>query len=120
MVNITRDEAIYFLDMIDSYKSPNFKPMIGRRKPYYIFLKDRESKEYIRFIEIYKLLKNILSEREYLILDLIYGLNQECAPLHIIGEEFNIVTERVRQIRNKAERRLANELTKRVSLDAKI
>jgi DNA-directed RNA polymerase sigma subunit (sigma70/sigma32) len=120
MTNISRDEAIYFLDMIGSSRSPNHQPRLGKRKPYYALLKDRETKEYKSFIEIYLILKNILSEKECLILERVYGINQECVPMHTIGEDFNIKAERVRQIKTKAEFRLASAITKMVNLKAGI
>jgi hypothetical protein len=63
MTNISYDEAIFFLESINSYKISNRQPMC-KRKTYYTFLKNRESKEYKKFIEIYKRIKYILSERE--------------------------------------------------------
>jgi RNA polymerase primary sigma factor len=48
-----------------------------------------------------------LTEREAQVLSLYFGLNRiEAMTLEEIGEEFNLTRERVRQIKEKATRRL--------------
>lgn len=110
--NISMEDVIFFLDLINSFHSPNYKPQLGIKKPYIALLKERNSTEYKRFVEIYQALKHILLERERLILDRYYGIHQKTVYLKVIGKEFNIGGERVRQIIAKAENRLATELAK--------
>jgi DNA-directed RNA polymerase sigma subunit (sigma70/sigma32) len=116
-MNITSEDATFFLDMIGSWKSPNYQPNFGRRKPYYALLKDPESNELKRFIQTYEAIKYILTEKEQLVLNQCYGVAKKSAPMHIVGSELNIGPERVRQIKAPAEYRLAMEITKTVQLE---
>ena len=48
-----------------------------------------------------------LSERERIVLEMYFGINRDSAmTLNEIGEEFDLTRERVRQIKEKAIRRL--------------
>lgn len=116
-MNITSEEATFFLDMIGSWKSPNYQPNFGKRKPYYALLKDPELNELKRFIQTYEAIKYILTEKEQLVLDRCYGVAQKSAPMHIVGSELNIGPERVRQIKAHAEYRLAMKITKAMQLE---
>jgi len=60
-VNLTKDDVIFFMDMVGSAKSPNFKPKLYRVKPYYKILDDPYSDELLRFIKIYN--KTYLKEK---------------------------------------------------------
>jgi DNA-directed RNA polymerase sigma subunit (sigma70/sigma32) len=113
-MNISSDDATEFLDMIGSWRGPSYEPKLGKKKPYYAFLKDRESDKYQRFMEVYQAFKGSLSESEQFILDRHYGIDAESAPLHKIGNELHIGSERVRQIKFRAEYRLATEIAKRL------
>jgi DNA-directed RNA polymerase specialized sigma subunit len=115
--NIPKEDVIFFLDMINSHRSPNFKGQFGAKKPYIVLLKERDSMEYRRFVEIYQDIKHILLERERLILDRYYGIYQKTDYLKNIGKEFNIRGERVRQLIAKAEYCIANELAKELRLN---
>jgi DNA-directed RNA polymerase sigma subunit (sigma70/sigma32) len=115
-MNITSEEATFFLYMIGSRESPNYQSNFGKRKPYYTLLKDSESNEYKKFIQTYVAIKYILTEKEQVVLDRCYGVTQKSAPLHIVGSELNIGPERVRQIKARAEYRLAKRITKTVQL----
>ena len=61
--------------------------------------------------EICDLLKilNILDERERVIVEDYFGLSGQPRTLEDIGSDFNLTKERVRQIKEKALRRLRNE-----------
>lgn len=52
---------------------------------------------------------NILDEREKVIIEDYFGLNGTPRTLEDIGEDFNLTKERVRQIKEKALRKLRNE-----------
>jgi len=58
--------------------------------------------------EVRKLL-NILDERERTIIEKYYGLNGFEVSLEDLGEEYNCTKERVRQLREKAIKKLRNE-----------
>lgn len=98
------DEAMYFMEMITSE--------YGKQKPYLNIIKNRESKEYFRFIDVYVSIKHILSDRERLILDLVYALNQCQTSYKKIGEQLDLTPERIRQITKKAEYKLRRNLIK--------
>ncbi|RCW62968.1 hypothetical protein [Saliterribacillus persicus] len=111
-INISKEDAIFYLEMIDSVKSPNFKPGLFRRKPYYILIKDRESINYKRFISVYTALRYVLSDREQFILNRVYGINHEVTPTKNIASSLQITPGRVLTIRNKANVKLAREILK--------
>lgn len=116
-VTFTKEDSIFFMDMVGSCLSPNYVPQLPHKKPYNKILKDRNSTEYKRFIHIYKAIRHILSERERIILDEVYGVNGVKSSLRVAGEKINISPERVRQIRNKAENKLAVGIVKRRKKD---
>ena len=37
---MTKEDVLFYLDMIDSSHGPSFKPKIGKLKPYYPLLKE--------------------------------------------------------------------------------
>ena len=51
----------------------------------------------------------ILDDRERVIIEDYFGLNGTTRTLEDIGEEFNLTKERVRQIKEKALKKLRNE-----------
>lgn len=104
--DITSDDVIFFMDMVDSAKSPNFKPKFNRVKPYYKILDNPNSDEFLRFIKIYNKTKHILKERERQISDNIYGVHKTRATFKEACKPHNITPERVRQILYKAETNL--------------
>jgi RNA polymerase primary sigma factor len=65
-------------------------------------------------IELHKLKKTIndtltiLDKRERGIIECYYGINRDCEPmtLEAIGDKYNLTKERIRQIKEKAIRRL--------------
>jgi RNA polymerase primary sigma factor len=54
----------------------------------------------------------ILDDRERRIIELYFGINQECEAmtLEAIGEEYDLTKERVRQIKEKAIRKLRHNV----------
>ena len=58
--------------------------------------------------ELIKIL-NILDEREKVIIEDYFGLSGSPRTLEDIGGDFNLTKERVRQIKEKALRKLRNE-----------
>lgn len=98
------DDAIYFIQQITSE--------YGKQKPYLNIFKNRESKEYFRFIDVYVGIKHILSDRERFILDRVYALNHDQTTYKKIGEQLDITPERIRQITKKAEYKLRRDLIK--------
>ncbi|WP_099364492.1 hypothetical protein [Fredinandcohnia onubensis] len=109
-VNISKDDAIFYLDMVNSSKSPNFQGSMHRRKPYYDLFKEKESDEYRRFIFVYNTMKHVISDREQYILNEIYGVEKECSKLSLIATTLDVSPERIRAIRNYAERKISTEL----------
>ena len=98
--------------MIDSVRSPNYKPEMYKPKPYYALFKDKASEDYRRFISIYKAMRNALPERMQFVLNEIYGVDkEECSKLKTVGVILNVTPERVRQIIYSAERILGTELS---------
>lgn len=96
--------------MINSPYAPNYKPKIGQSKAYYQILTKPSSDEYIKFIQIYKFLRNNINERERNLLDFVYGVNCEVVPSPKIGKMMRLSSGRIYQIRNNAERQLANQV----------
>ncbi|MEQ6376318.1 sigma factor-like helix-turn-helix DNA-binding protein [Bacillaceae bacterium S4-13-56] len=105
---ITKEDALFYLDMINSKYGPTYKPKRGQSKGYYPLLKEKDSKEYNRFIRVYVYFKHNLKEREQTILNLQYGINSNVLSLGEIGESIGVTSSRVSQLRNRAERRLAS------------
>jgi RNA polymerase primary sigma factor len=56
-----------------------------------------------------KLMLNILDEREKIIIEKSYGLNGVEVSLEDLGEEFRCTKERIRQLRDKALKKLRND-----------
>ncbi|WML56661.1 sigma factor-like helix-turn-helix DNA-binding protein [Neobacillus sp. PS2-9] len=106
---MTKDNAIFFMDMVDSVKSPNFVPVLFKPRPY-IKLLQNKGEDYQRFIGLYAMMKYILSEREVFVLDSIYGINKEKATFEEIGKMLNLSRSRIAHIRNDAEVKLVREL----------
>lgn len=107
---ITKEDSLFYLDMINSVYSPSHKPEIGQYKGYYELLKQQDSKDYITFICVYLYFREALSEREKAILDLQYRVNGNILSIKEIGECIGISSSRVSQIRNKAEHKIAKEI----------
>jgi RNA polymerase primary sigma factor len=55
---------------------------------------------------------SVLSEREKSIIEMYFGLNGSPLTLEEIGEEFNLTKERIRQIKEKAIRKIRNNADK--------
>ncbi|TWE08768.1 sigma-70-like protein [Neobacillus bataviensis] len=111
---LTRNDVIFFMDMIDSVWSPNFKPQIFKQKPYYKILNQKNSDDYKRFLGVYKAIRHVLTERELTVLDEIYGVDKEGSQLKTIAAILNISPERVRQISKEAENKLAKKLLSQI------
>jgi DNA-directed RNA polymerase specialized sigma subunit len=110
MNNITKDDVIFFLDMVGYSLQPESVAKLYNKKPYTKLLSQRDSVKYKRFIAIYTVINHVLPEREQQILNELYGVYKEKTPLKIVADLLNISTERVRQLRNEAETRMAKEL----------
>ncbi|GGM23504.1 hypothetical protein GCM10011351_06610 [Paraliobacillus quinghaiensis] len=109
---ITKEDVLFYLDMIGSIYGPSFKPKIGKLKPYYSLIKERDSEEYKRFIYVYHNYRDCLKEREKTILDFQYGLKGKIPSLKEIGAYFGISSSRTSKIRNNAERQITSEIRK--------
>lgn len=105
---LTRDDANYFIEMV-GWKL-DFSLKSYKVKPYTKLLTDRNSDNYRRFIGVYKAMRNVLSDREQMILDEVYGLNKKGTSLKAVAEMLNISPERVRQLRNEAENMIVSQL----------
>ncbi|MFD2761298.1 sigma factor-like helix-turn-helix DNA-binding protein [Lentibacillus juripiscarius] len=111
-VDFTKEDAIFFLDMTNSPISPNHKPVFFKRMPFFQLLSDKESRDYKRFINVYDAMREILSERDRVILDCSYGY--QCEPLNLrqIGEKIGVTRERTRQLRYQAQRKVSYRINK--------
>lgn len=109
---LERKDIIIFLDLVDSQYSLNYKPQLGRRKPYRKLLKKefQNKTEYKSFLYVYNSLKDFLCERESFILDSVYGVSGELLTDKEVAKILNISNARVGQIRRKAERKLGKKL----------
>lgn len=103
---ISKEEAIFFLDMINSSSSPNFVPQFFKRKPY-ILKANRESTNYEKFIEIYQKCMHVLNEQEQTILNKYYGANEERQTLLPIAQEFKLSKSRIQFLVYMAERKIS-------------
>ena len=110
ITKLTHNDAIFFLDMINSTRSPNYEPGFYKRKTYYKLLKHQNSDDYRRFISVYKAMRHILTEREQIVLNKVYGTDGEPSNLKSVGAMLNVSPERAKQIRSKGERKIAREL----------
>ncbi|MBM4761449.1 sigma factor-like helix-turn-helix DNA-binding protein [Bacillus sp. B15-48] len=107
---ISKEDVLFYLDMIGSSYGPSYKPKIGKLKPYYPLLKEQDSQQYKRFIRVYHHYRDCLKEREKTILDFQYGLKGEIPSLKEMGDHFGLSSSRASQIRNKAERRISTAI----------
>lgn len=103
MFEVTKEDVLYFFHMRNSEK-------MGLMKRYYSILHTKESEEYMRFINVYLKYKYVLSEREQLVLDSVYGVKGTPLKLREVAEIIEVTPERVRQLVYKSERRLVNFL----------
>lgn len=103
---LTKDDAKFFMDMVGW--SPDF--ILYKGKPYTKLLKERNSDDYIRFIGVYKDTRHVLSERELITLNKIYGVIERRSTLKSIAELLDISPERVRQLRDEAEKKIIREI----------
>ncbi|MCP3027748.1 sigma factor-like helix-turn-helix DNA-binding protein [Halobacillus sp. A5] len=107
---ITKNDAAFYRNMIGlGIKNPQK----SKRSPFYNLLKDCNSEEYMRFIKVYKTMQYVLSEREKLVLNKIYGVDSEIEVMINIAKEINVTRERVRQIRYRANVKILRELNRR-------
>ncbi|WP_442915552.1 sigma factor-like helix-turn-helix DNA-binding protein [Mangrovibacillus sp. Mu-81] len=83
---------------------------IGLRKRYYNILHNKESEEYKRFISVYLNHKSMLTEREQIVLDSVYGVKGKPLKLREVAEIIEVTPERVRQLIYKSERKLVDFL----------
>ena len=105
-----REDAVFFMDMVGSARSPNDKHEYFQRKPYYKILERRDSVEFVRFSDIYRSLSPVLSERERRILNGLYGVDEERVATKKIAEQWGVTPGRIRQLRNKAEIKLVTKI----------
>lgn len=110
-MKFTVEDAVFFLDMIDSAWSPNWEPKMYKQKPYYALFKDKDSDDYKRFLGVYNAMRNELSERDQFVLDEIYGVDRDCAKLKTVAAMLGITPARVSQIIAKGERNLGEKLS---------
>jgi hypothetical protein len=61
---LTKEDAIFFKDMVDSVWSTNFAPKLYKVKPYAKIRNNKNSNEFKRFIGLYKAMRRVLSERD--------------------------------------------------------
>ncbi|WP_421379591.1 hypothetical protein ACOJQI_15845 [Bacillus salacetis] len=99
-MEITKEDVIYFIYMRNSEKG-------GSSKRYYKILHNKESEEYKKFINVYLKHKHLLSVREQLVLDSVYGVNGTPLKLRELAEIIEVTPSRVNQLIYKSERKLA-------------
>jgi hypothetical protein len=114
--DLTKEDAIFYLDMINSVFGPNHIAKRGMRSPFYQILSDKNSDYYKRFIRVYKLMRHFLQTREQDILDNTYGVNGEILSLNQMATLFNLSPERIRQLRVKAQRKITMILVKEFNI----
>jgi hypothetical protein len=107
--NLTKDNAIFFMDMVGSVLSPNYVPGLYKTKPYKRMLLEKDS-DYQRFIGLFSIMNYVLSKREVFILETLYGVNKEKASILEVSKMLQISHQRVRQIRHDAELKIVREL----------
>ncbi|MFT4414554.1 sigma factor-like helix-turn-helix DNA-binding protein [Fredinandcohnia humi] len=106
---ITKEDVLYYLEM-------RTKEKIHEKKRYYKIIKERESQEYKKFINVYQENKGVLSDKEQLILDSIYGVSSEPMKYREVGLMLNLTPERIRQLIYKGERKLTSALRKKYNI----
>lgn len=114
---VTSDDAIFFMDMVKSSKSPNHVSGFYQTKPYYKILDDPDSDAFKRFIKVYHAEKHVLTEREQTILADLYGITKPRVNLKQAGLLHHVTQERIRQIRQNSERKITSALYKRFKHD---
>lgn len=102
-LKITIEDINYFIFMIKREK-------LGVRKRYFSILHNKDSDEYKRFINVYLKYKKVVSEREQLVLDSVYGVNGAPLKLKEVAQIIKVTPERVRQLVFKSEREMATFL----------
>lgn len=101
--NITRDDVIFFADMVGFPFPSGKRTPIHSKKPYYQILNKPHLDVYQRFIKIYKEARYVLNQREQHILDDLYGIHHPRFTFHKASKHYSITPERIRQICNKSE-----------------
>jgi DNA-directed RNA polymerase sigma subunit (sigma70/sigma32) len=109
MEKISSQDSRFFLDMIGYLLNP-ISISSYNTKPYKKILNDKKSQDYKLFVKIYKDTCHILSDREQIILNDLYGINKEKNSLKNIALKLKLSPERVRQLRNEAEIKIAKSL----------
>ncbi len=105
---ITKKDAMFYLQSVNSTYSPSYVPGMNRRKIYYPLLANREYADYKTFIRVYQYFREELQKREITILDNIYRVHGKAHTLKSIGNKLGIDGSYVCRIRSKAERKIAN------------
>ncbi|MFT4416045.1 sigma factor-like helix-turn-helix DNA-binding protein [Fredinandcohnia humi] len=106
---ITREDVLYYLEMRTKEKT-------HEKKRYYKIIKDRESQEYKKFINVYLETKSVLSDREQVIMDSIYGVSGKPMKLKEVGEMIGLTPERIRQLIYKSERKITTALCRKFKI----
>ncbi|MGG0940493.1 hypothetical protein ABHN11_31285 [Brevibacillus centrosporus] len=112
MINLSKEDAIFFLDMIDSTYSPNHVPKLHKQAPLSKLVKDRDSAEYQRFHQIANSLLPLLPrQKEIFVLESRWGLNGEVHTLEHVATQMGLKgKETVRTYQKSAERKIAKQL----------
>ncbi|OIJ22318.1 hypothetical protein BKP45_06675 [Anaerobacillus alkalidiazotrophicus] len=100
---MTKEDVLFYLDMIGSRYGPTYQHKFGNQKPYYQLVKEKDSENYKTFIRVYQHYRDLLEEKPKMILDLLYGVESKVHRLNEIGKLLGISGRRVAQIRHKAE-----------------
>lgn len=95
---ITKDDALFFINMLKPPFNPNHVHGFYMNKSYYKILDDNTSDDFQRFIKVYNIERPVLKEREIQILDSLYGISKPRVTLKEASLMHNITQERVRQI----------------------
>ncbi|MDE5416276.1 hypothetical protein [Alkalihalobacterium chitinilyticum] len=107
---ITKEDALFYLEMIGMRNSHSYQRITRRRRPCYQLFKRRETEEYKRFINVYHHFKEILTERQIGVLDLVYGVTGEVLTYSQIAKPLGITSSGVGKIRLDAEYRLKRQI----------
>ncbi|MEC2133435.1 hypothetical protein P9G84_31775 [Brevibacillus centrosporus] len=112
MINLSKEDAIFFLDVIDSMYSPNHVPKLHKQAPLSKLVKDRDSAEYQRFHQIATSLLPLLPrQKEIFVLESRWGLNGEVHTLEQVATQMGLKgKETVRTYQKSAERKIAKQL----------
>jgi DNA-directed RNA polymerase sigma subunit (sigma70/sigma32) len=109
---VTKVEALFYLDMINSPGAPNHVSGFFVPKPYYKLLKNLEGEEYKKFLRVYLATKDVLTDREKKVLNCIYGINGTVYNLKDAAKLIGVTPERIRQNKSRGERKIASVLRK--------